>query len=334
MTIKLFLINYSIFIKKIKITSLLMNSIFLGSNSLASNHSPSDISVKIINIISFSYGIITILLTIIFIVINIIRKECNLMTCFTIHFAFSLVLNGVTFLMKDPPGETGDAFGFQDDLLCNIKSLLHLGSLTLTINLLFTFYLFNYLMFIQSSVLQKISFQVTLYAINWIIVGVFIFFYAQVKPELNVIYCCRYAIKAPVTFVNTGYSVVMIAAVFVFFFLIRCALYKHIQQIEDVSIKMEIQYSLKYFYIIAVLTLLKITVFLFNNSYVMKILDRIFENLIYLLLYVLIAIGIKGIRILYQAISCKKEVEDIISSKHSLSIGGDEISWGFGKDDY
>jgi hypothetical protein len=298
-----------------------MNSTFLTFAELASpkNHS---LAVIICNTISGIYGILIILLTIAFIIVQIVRKECNIMTVYSFHLAFSILINGITFLIPDPEGNEGQKFTFSESLSCNLKALIHLASLTLTVNLLFIFYVLNYLMFVQSSLLLKQWFFVLLYGAHWLIVIVFVILYAGIEPGLNSLYNCRYKIDNWIPQLNSGYSALLIVMICVIYCLIRCTLNKSLQQMKDIDLKTNIKYTLNYFILVAILALFKIIIFIFNDNFVIKVIDRISENLIYIIVFLLFVLGMRGIKILTLVLCCK-DTRSYLQQKNTLTL--DEI---------
>ena len=121
---------------------------------------------------------------------------------------------------------------------------------------------------------------------------------------------------------NSVYSALLIILICVIYCLIRCALNKSLQQIKDVNLKTNIQYTLKYFILVAVLALLKIIIFICNESFAIKVIDRLFENLIFTLIFLLFVLGIRGMRIITLLLCCK-DVANFLNQKNTLTF--DEV---------
>jgi uncharacterized protein YebE (UPF0316 family) len=91
---------------------------------------------------------------------------------------------------------------------------------------------------------------------------------------------------------------------------------------KDIDLKTNIKYTLNYFILVAILALFKIIIFIFNDSFVIKVIDRISENLIYIIVFLLFVLGMRGIKILTLVLCCK-DTRSYLQQKNTLTL--DEI---------
>ena len=206
--------------------------------------------------------------------------------------------------------------------LCLVKALIHLGTITGTVNITFLCY-FLYLMELKTnSYCKSLSFQIVCYVLNWIIIGLFVFFYAFADIHINELACCRFKLGQPVTTANTIYSGAIIFLTFIVYFVLRCHIKSQINQLEpDTTLKTNFTTAINYFIIVVLLALIKLTSFFLNGFFFFRVADRLFENLYGLILFSLLGIGKENIN---QLLCSPKETNKLNDSMVSLDLGTSE----------
>ena len=278
----------------------------MHNNTSSSLSSHMDNAIKFCDIISFIYAIITFCFFIILIISTIKQGVRTSKQILSFNMAIICVLNAITYLMPDPDVEIGTTINKSEHPLCFIKALIHLGTVTGTVNITFLCYFMYYVELKLKRYSKSICFQTMCYVVNWLIIGVIVLFYGFAEIHINELKCCRFRLRQTITTVNTVYSAVVICLTFVMYFVLRYHVKTQINQLEpDEAVKTSFRNAINYFVIVVLLALIKLMSFFLNTVFPFRVVDRIFENLYGLILFSLLGIGKENI---YQLL-CPRQTE-------------------------
>ena len=291
----------------------------MNNNTSSSSSSQHDNAIKFCDIISFIYAIIAFCFFIILIIITI--KQGVIITSkqlLSFNIAIICVLNAITYLMPDPNEPIDTTINKSVYPSCLIKALIHVGTVTGTVNITFLCYFMYYVEIKAKRCSRSMCFQTTCYVVNWLIIGVVVLFYGFADIHINELKCCRFRLGQTITTVNTVYSAVVICLTFVLYFVLRYHIKIQINQLEpDEVVKTSFRSAINYFIIVVLLALIKLMSFFLNKYFPFRVVDRIFENLYGLILFSLLGIGKDNI---YQLLCHHKQQEEEINRLTDDSI--------------
>ena len=282
-----------------------------------------EIAIKCCDVISAIYAIITFCFFIILIICTIKQRVYVSRQLLSFNMAIICILNGVTYLIPDPDEPINTDIDKSKYPLCLIKALIHLGTITGTVNITFLCYFMYFIEVKAKHCSKSICFQVMCYVLNWVIIGVFVFLYAFADIHINELACCRFKLGQPVTTANTIYSGVVILLTFIMYFVLRYYVKLKISQLEpDEMLKTSFRNAINYFIIVVLLALIKLASFFLNRYFPFRVIDRIFENIYGLILFSLVGIGKENIHLL---MCPPKEINKLTeNSIKSLDLGTSE----------
>ena len=263
-----------------------------------------NIAIKICDYVAIFITVISYILFIINTVIQLRTKKCSIITTFSIQLGIILLINSTSYIIPDDEG-----------VQCLIKALIHLASLTLTVNLIFIYYLSALLNIINYHQVNSFYFQFLLYFINYGITAAIIVFYSKLEPYINPLNTCRFKIEEPITYINTIYSAVMILLSCVIYCVMNHKINQIKQSIRDHKqgndLKEKFDNSMKNFLLIMFMIVIKIGIFAFNWYFPIMVLDRLFEHVFAVVVYVVLGIGVNNLKRVLGKIIKRKPNEDI-----------------------
>lgn len=276
-----------------------------NNTSLSSSHR--DNAIKFCDVISIIYAFITFCFFIILIVSTIKQGVTTSKQILSFNMAVLCVLNAITYLMPDPDEPIDTTINKSEYPSCLIKALIHLGTVTGTVNITFLCYFMYYVELKAKRYSRSMCFQTMCYVVNWLIIGVIVLFYGFAEIHINELKCCRFKLGQTITTVNTVYSAVVICLTFVLYFVLRYHVKAQINQLEpDEMVKTSFRNAINYFVIVVLLALIKLMSFFLNKYFPFRVVDRIFENLYGLILFSLLGIGKDNI---HQLLCPRQQVE-------------------------
>ena len=272
-------------------------------------------TITFCHIFSLIISILNVIFYILFIAFLIKNKQCSIMLIFSFQLSLSPLTNALTYLI---PNETSD--NFKPDFKCHMKALLHIISLLLTSNMFFLYYFLNFVMFYNPLFANSNKIQIIAYTINWIVMGVFIGINANQTPVVAKLNICRYDTNTLIPKVNAMYFGIMSALTLILFILIMCNVNKHIKKADDDDEINNYKSIVRYIFLIVLMVLVKFLSYFAKEGVTLDalyIIDRVWENIIAMIIISLICIGKKGFGVLF----CKKrqnnqkELSKIIEDK-------------------
>lgn len=248
------------------------------------------------DIFSISYSIMIFCLIIFMLITIIIKREFTITTTYSLHLALCVCLNAVSYILPDPEKEINKPF--TDSLSCLIKADIHLCSLTLSVNLIFIYYLIAFLLIREWSKVQSLSFQIILYLINWFTIIFFIIFYSQLPTVINPLLTCRFQVILAnwITIVNSAYSIILtIITCILFIFIIRTITHTDLYSNSPILFN-HINNAIKLFIVVLLILFLKVLSFTLNRYFIVRVIDRVWENICFTLVFLLLGISLKTFR--------------------------------------
>ena len=267
----------------------------------------SAITVKSCKLFSQIISILCMPFLLIAIILFFYRRRKNHMVLFSLQFSFACFLNAVNYLLPyDEPASPDTA-----SWICRIQSLLHILSLLLTLNMLFIYYLLNFLIFDYTKVALSRTTHRIIYLINWLFMIGFTVLNLWGRPNKSRLEYCRYDSDEVCRTINTIYSIIIIVLITVFFVLIQCKVTQKIR-VEDNELLLGNLKNIRWFFLFIIsMILIKVFSYFFKETQDQKnfmfVLDRICENVTNFLLILFVIIGKKGFVDFGNIIKCKTE---------------------------
>lgn len=284
------------------------------------------IATKSCDIISTIYAVIMFILFIILVIITIKQRTFTVKQVFSFNLGIVCVINAISFLMPDPELSANEnLIDKSNNPMCLVKALFHVGTIIGSVNITFLCY-FLFLVEISNKMFwERCCFQTICYIVNWIIIGLFIVFFAFYDLELNKLECCRFQLGQAAPTTSIVYSAVLIVLTFIEYFLLRYKVKQIISkpQFDEIA-RTRFKNALNYFIIVVLLTLFKLISFCLKqfNFIGLEVADRIIEHLYGIAFFVLFGIGTENI---YLLICPKKNKKVTAEDTLSLTYTDSEI---------
>ena len=221
------------------------------------------------------------------------RRRTNHMVLFSLQFSFACFLNAVNYLLPYEEPENKESVS----VMCRIQSLIHILSLLLTLNMLFIYYLLNFMIFDYTKLALSRSTHRIIYIINWLLMIGFTILNLMDPPNKTRLKYCRYDKEATCRKINTIYSIVLIVVITILFILIQCKVTQKIRVEDNENLLGNLKNIRWFFLFIISMILVKVFSYFFKEGHrqnFMFVMDRICENVTNFLLIIFVIIGKKG----------------------------------------
>ena len=249
--------------------------------------------IKFSNTFGFVLSIISLVFILCCIILILKFRNFSFMTTFSIHLSINQLSHSLSYIIPNPPDVTYEKT--YNEFQPKLKALLHVLSLSFEANI---FIIYFFMLFCICKNFKRIilwPYQLALYIFNWVVVGVFFYLYNQLEVTINALGSCRFARGALPNVINKIYILVVFVITIIFYILtyyvVKCRNYT-----KEIGVKQDMFSSATVSIIILlVVSSLKIFTFWMGESFIILLIDRIWEHLYTNIVFVVLGIGYKNI---------------------------------------
>lgn len=199
-------------------------------------------------------------------------------------------------------------------ILCKLQALFHVISLLFSVNLLFIYYLLNYIVLTKYNLATSKTFRHKIYISNLVIIFIFIIINVINLPCPTRLEVCRYYSDEIVFKIDEIYSLAIMVMITFLFILIEFKVEEQMKIVNDNMLIENLKNARRFFWLIAIMVVIKTVSFFVKEekkiNWIFAI-DRVCENLSVMSILIFVAIGKQGFVECYKLFTCSSKNNQI-----------------------